>query len=358
MIRLTWLQFRVQALVSAAALALVAVVLAVTGPHLVHVYDTTVATCTAHGDCGTATSAFLGNDHFLQAALNSLVLVLPALIGIFWGAPLIARELEAGTFRLAWTQSITRRRWLAVKLGVVGLSSVVVAGLLSLMVTWWSSPFDRVNLNRFTPAMFGERSLVPVGYAAAAFALGVTAGVLIRRTVPAMAVTLVAFVGARLAMTYWARGSFMAPLRILSGLHVNPGNATTTSAADPTRAGWILSAGQTINAAGRVIGQNGGIGPSGNIGFDVHGATLTFAGVGRCPNRIPGAQWGARRGAGQRQVQAAMQACADKLHIRELLTYQPAGRYWTFQWLEMAIFLGLALALAGLCLWWVRHRLT
>jgi len=60
---------------------------------------------------------------FLEAALGLVVLVVPALIGVFWGAPLIARELETGTFRLAWTQSVTRTRWLAVKLGVVVLEA-------------------------------------------------------------------------------------------------------------------------------------------------------------------------------------------------------------------------------------------
>ena len=70
----------------------------------------------------------------LQIALNTLVLVVPVLIGMFWGAPLIARELETGTFRLAWTQSVSRVRWLLVKLGLVGLAAIVVAGGLSLHV--------------------------------------------------------------------------------------------------------------------------------------------------------------------------------------------------------------------------------
>ena len=59
----------------------------------------------------------------LQVALITLVLVVPALIGMFWGAPLIAHELETGTFRLAWTQSVSRRRWLLVKMGLVGLAA-------------------------------------------------------------------------------------------------------------------------------------------------------------------------------------------------------------------------------------------
>jgi hypothetical protein len=102
----------------------------------------------------------------------------PAIIGMFWGAPLIARELEAGTFRVAWTQSVTRARWLAVKLGLAGLASMAAAGLVSLMVTWWSSrvdPLDPFGMNRLQPAMFGTRGIAPIGYAAFAFVLGVTA---------------------------------------------------------------------------------------------------------------------------------------------------------------------------------------
>ena len=83
------------------------------------------------------------NKHRFLQHLSLVSLLVPALIGIFWGAPLVARELEAGTFRLAWTQSVTRTRWLAVKIALVGLASVLAAGLLSLLVTWWSSPLDR-----------------------------------------------------------------------------------------------------------------------------------------------------------------------------------------------------------------------
>jgi hypothetical protein len=131
MIRFTWLQFRAQAAVAFGALAAVAVIVAVTGPRLARLYDTTVATCQARHDCALATSAFVTSDHFLQLGLDSVLLTAPALLGIFWGAPLVARELENGTFRLAWTQGVTRRRWLAVSLGLAGLSSMIVAGLLS-----------------------------------------------------------------------------------------------------------------------------------------------------------------------------------------------------------------------------------
>src|SRR5664279_6067372 len=93
MIRSTWMQFRAQAVVATSGLLIVAVVMAITGPHLVHLYDANVSTCAAHDDCSTATSSFLQNDHVLQVGLNVLAVVLPGIIGILWGAPLVAREL-------------------------------------------------------------------------------------------------------------------------------------------------------------------------------------------------------------------------------------------------------------------------
>ena len=80
------------------------------------------------------------------------MLVLPALIGLFWGAPLIARELEAGTHRLVWNQSVTRTRWLAVKLGLLGLAAIAAAGLGSLAVDWWSDPLDKAAAGDDVPA--------------------------------------------------------------------------------------------------------------------------------------------------------------------------------------------------------------
>jgi hypothetical protein len=359
MIRLTWRQFRAQAFVGAGALAVIAVILAVTGPHLVHLYDTTVANCTAQGDCTVATNFLLGQDHLLQQ-VSLVVVAMPAIIGIFWGAPLVARELETGTFRLAWTQSISRSKWLALKLAIVGFASMVVAGLLSLMVTWWSSPFDVVNLNRFSLATFGERGIVPIGYAAFAFAVGVTAGLLIRRTLPAMVVTIVAFVGARLAVAFWVRPRLEAPVRLSSAHQLPTGNGPVPLGAGILKPNdWVISD-QTLNAAGHVIGQNGGIGPNGNIGFSFgQNGIVTFQGVGVCPNKFPAPTVGGRAGGPTSSaVSRATQQCLAHFHLRELLRYQPASRYWPFQWYEAAVFVGLGLVLAGVCFWWIRRRLA
>jgi hypothetical protein len=347
MIRLSWRQFRTQGTVALGALALLAVTLAVTGVHLVHLYDTSgVATCSRYADCSTVTAAFLSHYRLLQIVLDALVVVVPGLVGIFWGAPLVAREFESGTFRLAFTQSVTRSRWLAVKLSLVGSSAAAAVGLLSLAVTWWSSPVDRVNAAPFVA--FDQRDLVPIGYAAFAFTLGVGAGLLIRRTVPAMASALAAFVAVRLAIGHWLRPRLIAPLHFTSPLQLAAANgpASSLGAGAVNPADWILSD-QTIDAAGRVIGQDGGIGQNGTFGFALSHQGVTLQGVGLCPNIKPGSG---------HPGPAALQTCVDKLGIREMLTYQPISRYWALQWYETALCIGLAVIVGAFCLWWIRRH--
>jgi hypothetical protein len=361
MIRFAWLQARTQTAVAVVALAAATVLAAITGPRLLHFYDTVVTTCGSRNDCASVTTAFLSSYRLMQMALPPVLLVLPALIGAFWGAPLVARELETGTFRLAWTQGVTRQRWLAVKLTLTGLASMAVAGLLSLILTWWFSPIDRVQLNRLTPAMFGVRGITPIGYAAFAFALGVTAGVFIRRTIPAMAATIVVFTGVRLAFSLWARPYLIAPLRVTSPL-VMPAVSGPAAplAAGAVKQGDLVVSDQVINAAGRVIGANGGIGPNGAIDIRVTHRTPSLAGVGACPNKFPALGGGLRGSGGQppANFNAAVQECIDRLGLREVVTYQPMSRYWPLQWDETLIFIGLAIVLAGLCFWRVPRSLT
>jgi hypothetical protein len=356
MIRFAWMQSRTQTMVAAGVLIAVAVVLAMSGPHLVHLYDTTVATCGAHGDCPAVTAAFLRNDGTLRTWLGVLVVVGPGIIGIFWGAPLVTQEIEAGTFRLAWTQSVTRTRWLAVKLAVVALAGMAVAGLLSLMVTWWASPLDRAGMDAF--GSFEQRDIVPIAYAAFAFALGVTAGVLLRRTLPAMAATLVAFVAARGVMAHWIRPHLIAAahqdLAITSASVVGYGSSaisifdlgspSTLQVAPPNIPGaWIYST--------QLVDQQG------------HAITAQFL-RSACPGLGAGPGGGGSAGTSHRpapaSAQNALNECAAKVAARfhELVTYQPASRYWTFQWYELAVFLGAALALAWFCLWYARRRIS
>ncbi len=331
MIWLTWRQLRVQTLVAAGALAVLAVMFAATGPQLAHLYDTTVATCGAHHDCQTAVSAFMSQDSFLQKLTNFVMQVIPALIGAFWGAPLIAHELEAGTHRLAWTQSVTRSQWLAVKLGLAALASMAAAGLLSLMVTWWSSPLDRVGPGLLDPGVFGERDIAPIGYAAFAFALGVTAGLLIRRTVPAMAVTIAGYAGVQVAFSLGLRAHLIAPIRAVSSLSL--GRATSMAITTP---GDHLSLGVTPSLPGAWIYSSQVTTASGSTN------------LGTAPQScLPGSS-----------TIHACNAAIGRMHLRQVVIYQPASRYWAFQWYETAIYIALALALAGLCFLWARHRLS
>jgi hypothetical protein len=354
MIRFACLQSRTQTLVAGALLAVVAIALAVTGPHLVHLYDTTVSGCAADGDCQSATAAFLQNDHALRTVLNDLLVVVPAITGLFWGAPLVAREFEAGTFRLAWTQGVTRTRWLAVRLGVVGLASMAVAGLFSLALTWWSSPLDRAVGTPFSS--FDYRDLVPVGYAAFAFALGVTAGVLIRRTLPAMAIALFAFVAIRLTFTHWLRPILLTPQH--RNLALNP--ATTGYGYE----GFLPLASQASNLEPAAPNIPGAWITSVQIEDKTgHGLTTrllnsTCPGVGSGGGPGPGLGGGSSHVRASAGTQQRLEDCVARVGqtFHEVVSYQPESRYWPLQWYELAIYLAAAVALAGFCVWRLRRR--
>ena len=359
MIRFAWLQFRAQAAAALGAVVILAIGLAITGPHLVHLYNATVATCAARGDCSTAKSLFVTNDVQLRGLLLIVVIITPALLGIFWGAPLIAHELETGTYRLVWTQHVSRTRWLAVKLLLVGLTAMIVALGVSLMVTWWASPFDIINANRFASSTFDERGIVAAGYAAFAFVLGATAGALIRRTVPAMATTLVAFIAARLAFTSWIRPHLMAPAHLIialnptktgfgfSGLVFFAGGPGTLQPSPPDIPNaWVTST-RIVDKAGRGLTTQVLKADCPLLGTGGGGARPPL-GSGRSVTQAPPAK------------QAALQSCVAKIGTtyHELVAYQPANRYWTFQWYELALFVGAALVLSGFLFWWVRCRLA
>lgn len=353
MIRLSWRQFRNQAAVATCGLVVVAIALAITGPHLAYLYNTTVVGCKARGDCATATNTFVDTYQFLQNALAALMLVVPALIGIFWGAPLVARELETGTFRLAWTQSTTRKRWLAAKLIVVGLASIIVVGLLSLIVSRWFSQIDRVNANRFAWTVFDLRDLTPIGYAVFALALGVTAGLLIRRTLPAMAATLGGFIAARLAITQWIRPHLMAPAHTTAtlssgrmlGFEAGPTGGATFVVGPPVIQNAMIISSRIVDKAGKA--------PTANA---LHAFLQKICpNIGAPPRAAAGT--GAHTRAGNPEAfQACITHLSTKLHLA--VSYQPASRYWTFQSLETAIYVGLALILTGICFLWIRHRLS
>jgi ABC-type transport system involved in multi-copper enzyme maturation permease subunit len=221
MIRFAWTRFRTQALVGAGVLAIAGAVLLVTGIQLNHAYYAAVAACKQQGNCAHMFTYTFPSQGYLDAdnLLNALTLAVPGLIGMFWGAPLAAREFETGTFRLAWTQGVTRVRWLAAKLAIAGTAAIAAGELFTLMVAWWSSPISKAEPG-YTPFISGSfhTGIAPAGYAAFAFALGVTAGLLIRHTLPAMAVTLAIYAAVIIAFPIWVRPHLIAPVQATSTL--------------------------------------------------------------------------------------------------------------------------------------------
>jgi ABC-type transport system involved in multi-copper enzyme maturation permease subunit len=354
MIRLSWRQFRMQGGVASVLLVAVAALFVATRGHVAHlysVYHAAQAACVANPNCPGAGIGLSKSVSLLELIGTALVAV-PALIGAFWGAPLIAREFENGTHRLAWTQSVTRTRWLATKLAVVGLGSVAATGLLSLLVTWWSSPIDSDRTDRFGAGMFGERNIAPLGYAAFGFALGVVAGVLIRRTLPAMFATLFAFLATRIVFTLFVRQYLMAPAHksLALGLETtgygsqNGGQPTLITNQPDIPGAWIYSTHIVSNTTGQGLTAQ-------TVNAVCPGLGLPNGG----PTPAPGTQIRIRVPAG---VQSALEDCLAKIGsgYHEVVTYQPANRYWTFQWYETAIYFAAALALTGFCFWWVRRR--
>jgi hypothetical protein len=366
MIWLTWRQFRAQAITAIAALAAFAILLAVTESHMASLYAASgIAGCHG-GTCAGLASQFLvnltsgrsfpllpaGSDAYVILYFLSVlvILVAPAILGIFWGAPLIARELETETHRLAWNQSITRTRWLTVKLTLVGVAAMAVTEAFSLIQAWWAAPIGKavglggsasiITEGRFGPFVFPTHGITPLGYAAFGFALGVTAGVLIRRVVPAMAVTLAIFAAVQIAMPLWVRPYLIPPNQTIATTESTQANlsdlgggpALTASIVPGQPGAWIISSG-AVNAAGQPVSR-------------IPAPCMPASGAAtRAPD-------------GALPPEGRLQHCLDSLGIREVVTYQPASRYWPLQLIETGIFLALALALARFCFWQLGRRRT
>ncbi|NJP32021.1 transporter [Micromonospora thermarum] len=233
-----------------------------------------------------------------------LFLALPLIVGLFWGAPLIAREVEQGTHRLVWTQGVSRRRWALVKLGLIAPAVLLAAVGYGLGVSWSMSPLNQGwEQNRFDAFFFDMQGVAPAGYTLFAVALGIFAGTVWPRMLPAMAVTLVGFIGVRVAVGVLARPRYL-PAEELT-FPVQGGAAT----ADRIDGDWILANG-VRDASGKLVAPNAQVMcPEGATGPD---------------GRECGADLGLGPGAHNWQL------------------YQPADRYWLFQAIETGIFVALA----------------
>jgi hypothetical protein len=358
MIWLSWRQFRTQAAVIAVAVAALGVALAITGPGILDASH-------AQGHEFLSQLQFHRLDRFLYVLGLVTMYVAPPVIGAFWGAPLIARELEAGTHRLAWTQSVSRTRWLATKLVMLTLSALALGGLLTLAVTWWSSPIDRAagngdgvgpfSLPRLDPAIFGTRGMVPVGYLVFALAVGVTLGFVLRRSVAAIALTLVVVAAVQIVVPLMVRAHLATPVTksiVISmdtfrGIEVRggpDGGPTGPLRNLVVKAGkpgdWLLTS-ETVNAAG-VVQQ-----------------TLpSWLGTCLAPEPPGTPTQSARPVRGDRSEMAACFTRLTNLGYHQRVTLQPASRFWTLQWRETSMLVGAALLLFSFCFWRIRRDLS
>ncbi len=342
MIWLTWRQFRTQAIVAGCVLAVYAIVLLATGFGLSHVYNSSgLPGCQSHGTCSQAIHTFsseMRGSVYAFAFYIGAVLIYagPAVIGAFWGAPLVAREIETGTFRVAWSQSVSRNRWLIVKVAMVGLAAMLGAGLLSLILNWWAGPVYKaasfappdssLGFSRLSPLLFGTNGIAPIGYTAFGFALGLAAGVLIKRTLPAMAVTLAGLGFVLLAWPNWVRPHLITPVRELvalntsaiQGLSVSTTHQMTIFAGVSKPGAWVLSD-QAVNSAGHAFAGQ------------ATNACINFN-------------------------QQACNASIAALHLKQLVIFQPASRFWPLQGYETGVYVLAAIALALFCSWWISRR--
>jgi hypothetical protein len=321
----TWRQYRYQYALAAALLAALAVVLLITGLHAAQVWHSALAACAKDGSCASLTGSDLSLTTPAFVTLVVATSAVPLLPGLFWGAPALASELETGMNQFAWTQSITRRRWLAVRAGWLLLAAAVLAGAVSAAVTWWSGPYTALTADAFQVNRFDITDIVPVGYAIFAMALGICAGMLLRRTLPALAVTLAGFVALRALTALWLRPHYMTPVTVYYKL-----------TAPFTPAGSYLGISQGI------IGPNGQPPPSpGAVGIGFNGVQVPAA----CQQFMA-----SHPGSG------AIVSCMAAHGYRGYVTYQPASRFWAFQGIETGIFVVLAAALLGVTFWVLKRR--
>jgi ABC-type transport system involved in multi-copper enzyme maturation permease subunit len=322
-----WRQYRVTATIAGAILAAFAVLFLITGLRDAAQWHTALADCAKNGTCGNLAqivSLTTGPVNGPVYTLTILTLAVPLLFGMFWGSSAVAGERETGTVQFAWTQSVTRWHWLSVKTGWLLLAGAVFGGAVAGLVTWWYAPLNALHQNQFQQGYFDLQGIVPIGYAVFAVALGIAAGTLIGRSLPAFAVTAGVFLAVRLVITYWVRVHFMPAVTTIHSV---------TQSFTPTAGSWQLAQGVVL--------------PGGQF------TTNLIANPGTL-EQFPGATFPASCQQGQ-QMSSTL-TCLAHLGYRSFVTYQPGYRFWPFQFIETGIFVALAAAMIAVTFFVVRRR--
>ncbi|GIE78181.1 transporter [Actinoplanes philippinensis] len=321
---LIWRQHRTEVCVLGLLLAVFGVTLLVLGTQAHALFPGGSARCAGEAGLSDAcTTSFRRLDEeygFVENLLAAFYLV-PVLIGAFLGAPLLARELEEGTWQLAWTQGVPRMRWLAAKLTALAGVTVVLTGMFTAVLTWFRQPFDTWE-GRFQYDAFDLEGLVPVAYALFAFAVATAAGAILRRSLPAFGVAFGAFLATRMPVALLARPAYATPLTAMEPVGADGpadqvGHRPVSGFAD-----WTIEHGYA-DATGR---------------------------------RLSSSEYYELKDAADRAGADLLQLLHAR-GIQQFGVYHPADRFWRFQLIEAALFVTVAVALIGVVVWRVRRRM-
>ena len=174
--------------------------------------------------------------------VSSLLFAVPVLLGAFAGAPLLAREFDSGTFRFAWTQGAGRTRWAVSNLVLTAALITAATGAFTALFYWYFRPFLAVGqVSEMLPLAFGLLGVAFAAWTLFAFALAAFSGTLFRRTLPAMAVTIVVYIVAAIGTATAIRPHYEAPV-------------TTQGWGGTTNGGWVISSWAKA-PNGRVLSQ-------------------------------------------------------------------------------------------------------
>jgi hypothetical protein len=265
MLWVTWRQQRGMLVSVTAVLAAISVFLLIAGLKVHHDYTGLVSCHSANSDaCAALKSHFNNVDWTLGNTILILMNLAPALLGIFTGPAVLARELETGTFRYAWTQGIGRVRWTIAKLILLGVAITILAWAVSQVFAWFFDPFlNFEGMNVLAATVFATRGIAFAVWTLIAFAIGAFLGMLIRRIIPAMAATLGVYLGLNLLAWLVLREDY-------------PWRSTP-----PTRACSTARTRRTPRGPSR----------HGPLAARTGGATSRSAGSGPCSSSRPAGSW-------------------------------------------------------------------
>jgi hypothetical protein len=329
----TWRQHRIALAGVAVLLGALAVWLWIIGLPVHRDYAALTACHPASSpDCQDLANTF-NSTWGLMGNAAILLQVLPALIGAFVGAPVLARELETGTFRFAWTQGFGRWRWALAKLVPLAVVLAAATGAFSVLLSWCYQPY--ITTGNQELGVYGNSPLVTIfslrevtfpAWTVAAFAIGALAGMLIRRVVPAIVAALAVYAGLAIVAVAFLREHYLTPL-VTSNQNV-PGSA------------WII---------GQWWTKNGRFAFAGNPPDSLVGQFCDF------PQTGVSKTGGGLSGAASAPV-PTIQQCLAPHGYTQWTSYQPATRFWPFQWIEGGWLLALSVLLIAATIWLVQRR--